>query len=63
MLKSKFTSRRFHINGNVTTMKFDGLTPGVQYQIGINAENSIGASNTSYEQVKTLNEGSILLVK
>jgi len=56
VLKSKFTSRRFHINGNVTTMKFEGLTPGVQYQIGINAENSIGASNTSYEQVKTLNE-------
>ena len=63
MLKSKFVSRSFHVSGNVTTMELEGLTPGLLYQIGITAENVIGASNTSYKQVTTLNEGSILLVK
>ena len=59
-MKSKFAVRNFHINGSSTAMKFEDLSPGLRYHIGITAENSIGLSNTSYLQVEILKEGIFL---
>ena len=56
-LKNRFSVRSFHVNGSKDIMEFEGLTPGLRYQLAISAENSIGTSNTSYIQVETLKEG------